>query len=93
MIIRTNETFLGQFKGESSGDLLQFVIRVFLGINLDTGFATAEGYIHTGALECHQSGQSFHLVTGDIHGETDTCRIPYLCYNIYDKTILLLMND
>merc|ERR1719282_400059 len=43
---RSQETFLGKFDGESSCDPLQLILAVLLGVNLDTGLATAEGDIY-----------------------------------------------
>merc|ERR1719282_2257712 len=43
---RSQETFLGKFDGEPPCDPLQFILTVLLGVNLDTGLATAEGDIY-----------------------------------------------
>lgn len=58
--------FFGQFNSETPSDSFQFTIRVFLGINANASFATAEGYIDAGALVGHQSGQGLNFISIDI---------------------------
>lgn len=57
-----NETLLGQLKGEATRDLLQLMLRVLLGIDLQAGLGTTEGHINAGALEGHQSRKGFDFI-------------------------------
>lgn len=58
-----NETLLGQLEGETTGDLLKLMFGILLGVDLQTSLGTAEGHIDAGALEGHQSRQSFDFIT------------------------------
>lgn len=57
-----NEALLGQLKGEATRDLLQLMLRVLLGVDLQAGLGTAERHIDAGTLEGHQRGQGFDLI-------------------------------
>lgn len=58
----TNESLLGELQSESSCDLLKFVFRVFLRVDLDAGLGATEGHVDARTLEGHQSGQGFNFV-------------------------------
>lgn len=70
----SNEALLGQLQGEAASDLLQLVLGVLLGVDLQAGLGTAERHIHTGALEGHQGGKGFDLIAGNVQRETNTCK-------------------
>ena len=62
------EAFLGELDGEPPGDKLQLIVGVVLGVDLDAAFASSEGNINTGALVCHESGQSLDFVLRHVIG-------------------------
>lgn len=67
-----HEALLGQLEGEAARDLLQLVLRVLLGVDLDAGLGAAEWDIDAGALEGHEGGQGLDLVTAHVQGVTDS---------------------
>merc|ERR1719206_1373653 len=67
---RSKETFLGKLDSKSSGDSLQLILTVSLGINLDASLATTKWNIHTGTLVGHQRCGFLALVSTDIQGVT-----------------------
>lgn len=69
---RADEALLGQLQRETAGNLLQLMLGVLAGIDLDTGLGATERYIHTGALERHQRGQGFHFIARHVQRETNT---------------------
>merc|ERR1719420_192804 len=69
---RSQETFLGKFDAKPPRDSLQLILAVLLGVNLDTGLASSEGDIYTGALVGHQSRQGLDLVSTYISGVSNT---------------------
>ena len=69
---RSKESLLGELDGEATGDALQLVVAVVLGVDLDAGLAATEGYVNAGALVRHEGGQGLHLVGAHVHGVTNT---------------------
>merc|ERR1719167_1696350 len=69
---RSQETLLGQLDGKPTSDLLQLVLAVQLGVDLDAGFASTKWDVNTGTLVGHQSGKSFHFIRTPIQRVTDT---------------------
>merc|ERR1719167_835019 len=75
---RSQETLLGQLDSKPTSDLLQFVLAVQFGVDLDAGLASTEWDVNTGTLVGHQSGKSFHFIRTHIQRITDTT----LLYNL-----------
>ena len=50
-----------------TSDALKLVLRILLGVNLDTSLAATEGHINTGTLVGHKGGQGLNLVSAHIH--------------------------
>lgn len=63
----SNESLLGQLEGEATSNLLQLVLGVFLGVDLDAGLGSAEWNVNAGALEGHQSRQGLDFIAADVH--------------------------
>ena len=62
----TDKTLLCQLKSISTSDFLDFTLGVFLGVNLDTTFGTAERNISDCELEGHQGGERHDFLKVDV---------------------------
>ena len=58
----SNKSFLGEFHGVPSGDLLDLALRVLLGVDLDATLSTTEGHISNRQLKSHQGSKSHNLL-------------------------------
>ncbi|GMS97804.1 hypothetical protein PENTCL1PPCAC_19979, partial [Pristionchus entomophagus] len=65
------EALLREFDGDATGDLLDLVLRVLLGVDLHSSLGSSEGHVHNRALVGHQGGQGLHLILADVHRVAD----------------------
>lgn len=77
-----DEALLRQLQREATRNLLQFIIRVFFGVDLEASLGAAERNINASALECHQSRQSFDFIARHVHRVTNACKEGGDQYNV-----------